>query len=300
MQPAPLVDPEDRSPNEIPRIRAVHFEPREARVGDRVRAVVDASDDDGDRLTYEFTWTVNGVRLAQHNDIIQLSRTRKGEPIAVTVTANDGRATSEAFEANTKVHNRPPQLSGVQFESSSPISAGVDVTARPTARDLDGDTLSYRYEWWVNGYSAGDSGPKLSTKGMEQGDTLRVSVIASDGEDDSNGIDSVEVILGNALPVIVSQPSGVEEDGVFRYQVRAEDADGDRRLKISLLKGPEGMAMTETPGLIEWRARADQGGTHVIEVVVEDSAGGRTMQRFSMEVGDGGTSLPAAPDFDED
>jgi hypothetical protein len=192
----------------------------------------------------------------------------------------------------------------VRFEPTSAISAGAKVTARPTALDLDGDTISYRYTWWVNGRTADGSGPEFSTEGMRRGDTLRVQVEASDGEDESNSVDSAEVTLGNALPVIVSQPSGAGEDGVFRYQVRAEDPDGDRHLRISLVKGPEGMAMFSTRGLIEWRPRADQGGTHVIEVAVEDADGGRTMQRFSIEVDPGSANTdappPAAPDVSPD
>ena len=304
MQPAASRDAaDDRSENAAPRIESVRFEPSAPRVGDKVRARVEASDADGDGLAYEYSWTVNGVRLAQRSAVIELSRTRKGEPLQVTVTASDGRAWSEPFEATTRVHNRPPQLSGVRFEPSSEISAGTKVTARPTAVDRDGDTISYRYTWWVNGRSAGGSGPEFSTEGMRRGDTLRVRVEASDGEDESNNVDSVEITLENALPVIVSQPSGAGEDGVFRYQVRAEDPD-DRRLRISLVKGPEGMAMTPTRDLIEWRPSADQGGTHVIEVAVEDAHGGRSMQRFSIEVdpGSAGTDAPppAAPDEDED
>ncbi len=305
MQPAASRDAgDDRSQNAAPRIESVRFKPSAPRVGDKVRAVVEASDDDGDRLAYEYTWTVNGVRLAQRSAMIQLSRTRKGEPLQVTVTASDGRASSEPFEATTYVHNRPPQLSGVRFEPSSAISAGATVTARPTALDLDGDTISYRYTWWVNGRTRGGSGPEFSTEGMRRGDTLRVRVEASDGEDESNSVDSTEVTLGNAPPVIVSQPSGAGKDGVFRYQVRAEDPDGDRLLRISLVKGPEGMAMTATRGLIEWRPSAGQGGNHVIEVVVEDSDGASSMQRFSIDLDPGSAGSdappPAAPDEDED
>jgi len=105
-------------------------------------------------------------------------------------------------------------------------------------------------------------------------------------------------VLGNALPVIVSQPGGADADGVFRYQVRAEDPDGDD-LRISLVTGPEGMEMTSEDGLIEWRPRSNQGGSHVIDVAAEDAAGARTMQRFTIEVDPGGAS-PAAPANGED
>jgi hypothetical protein len=299
MQPAPRTGADARSENSAPWIDYVRFEPAEPRAGDKVRAVAAASDDDGDRVAYTFSWTVNGVRLAQQGATIDLSRTRKGDPIEVTVVAGDGRASSEPFDAATEVYNRPPQLSGVRLASASAISAGAEVSARPTGQDLDGDPLSYSYTWWVNGEPAFESGPTFSTEGMERGDTLRVRAVASDGEDESNSVDSEELTLGNSPPVIVSQPGGADEDGSFRYQVRAEDADDDD-LRLSLVQGPEGMAMVTEDGLIEWRPRPDQGGTHVIDIAVEDSAGLRTMQRFSIEVEpDAAPSSPAAPDAGE-
>ena len=195
--------------------------------------MVEASDDDGDRLGYSFVWTVNDVRLTQQNATIELSRTRKGEPVTVTVVASDGRSSSEPFEAWTEVYNRPPQLSGVQIESASAIGAGSELTARPTGHDLDDDPISYRYIWWVNGETVAETGANLSTEGMYRGDTLRVRAFAMDGEDESNSVDSAEMTIGNAPPVILSQPGGADADGTFRYQVRAEDPDDDD-LRISL------------------------------------------------------------------
>jgi hypothetical protein len=300
MQPAAHDGAHDDTENSTPRIDAVYFEPDAPRAGDKVHAVVEASDEDGDHLSYTFQWTVNGIRLTPQNATIELSRTRRGEPVNVTVVASDGRASSEPFEASTQVHNRPPQLTGVRFESRSGVSAGTEVTARPAGRDLDGDELSYRYMWWVNGRSVRESGPKFSTVGLSRGDTLRVRVFASDGQDESNSVDSEEVALGNATPVIISQPGGADEDGTFRYQVRAEDADDDE-LQISLVKGPEGMTMSSNGGLIEWRPRPDQGGTHVIDVAVDDAGGARTTQRFSIEVDpDAASSPPAARGSGED
>jgi hypothetical protein len=300
MQSAAQSGAADRAQNSTPRINALHFEPDTPRTGDKVRVVVEASDDDGDHLSYTFQWTINGIRLTEQNATIKLSGARRGEPVKVEVVASDGLASSEPLEATTRVHNRPPHLTGVRLESNSSISAGTEVTARPTARDLDGDTPSYRYSWWVNGRAELESGPKFSTAGLHRGDTLRVRVFASDGQDESNSVDSEEIVLGNAPPIIVSQPGGADEDGTFRYQVRAEDEDDDDLL-ISLVKGPKGMAMTSAGGLIEWSPRPDQGGTHVIDVAVDDSFGARTTQRFSIVVDPGAASAPpAAPASDQD
>jgi hypothetical protein len=120
-----------------------------------------------------------------------------------------------------------------------------------------------------------------------------VRAFATDGQDESNSVDSEQVALGNAPPVIVSQPSGADDDGTFRYQVRAVDADGDG-LKISLTKGPRGMVMSSSNGLLVWRPGPDQGGTHVIDIAVNDSKGGGTTQRFSIDVDPSAAAPPPA------
>jgi hypothetical protein len=307
MQPSARRAVDDGSANTPPRIESVRFEPAEPRSEESVRAVVVASDDDGDPLAFDYTWTVNDVHLTQRSGAIELGRVRKGDGVRVVVTCRDGRAESEPFEASTSVRNRAPQLSSLRFEPSS-AAAGGTLAARPNAVDLDGDPISYSYTWWVNGSTTSATGAELSTEGMRQGDRIHARAVASDGEDESNAVDSPELSLGNAPPSIVSQPSGAGEDGVFRYQVRAEDPDGDRRLQISLMKGPQGMAMTATPGLLEWRPGPDQGGRHVIEVAAEDQEGGRSVQRFELEVDPGAASSgkahteapPAGRDSDED
>ncbi len=50
---------------------------------------------------------------------------------------------------------------------------------------------------------------------------------------------------------------------------------------------------------IEWRPRADQAGSHTVEVVVEDPEGGQGIQRFQVVVAapaePGAGAIPAAP-----
>jgi hypothetical protein len=77
---------------------------------------------------------------------------------------------------------------------------------------------------------------------------------------------------------------------VFRYRVQAKDADGDTGFRYRLAQSPEGMTITSGYGSIEWRPRRDQGGTHTVEVMVEDADGGQGGQRFEVAVD---TSDPA-------
>ena len=115
-----------------------------------------------------------------------------------------------------------------------------------------------------------------------------------DGVDLSEPFEPGEVTLGNALPVIVSEPPTLGLDGHFHYEVRAEDPDGDRPLRYRLVRAPEGMIRVGSEAAIEWRPDASQAGRHEVEVVVEDTEGGATRQRFEVHVAWPG-SMPASP-----
>jgi hypothetical protein len=97
-------------------------------------------------------------------------------------------------------------------------------------------------------------------------------------------------VVANASPVITSAPVGFGGDGAFRYQVAAEDPDGDRRLRYRLLDAPPGMAVDILFGMVTWTPADSQVGSHPVVIEVDDMAGGKATQSFEVRVAfDGGT-----------
>jgi hypothetical protein len=111
---------------------------------------------------------------------------------------------------------------------------------------------------------------------------------------ESQPIESPLLMVENGAPLIHSAPGDAGPDGVFRYQVRAEDPEGDTDLRFSLAQAPRGMTVTALGGLVEWRPAADQAGVHPVQIVVEDSRGGRARQSFELTIAPP-ASGPAAP-----
>ena len=111
-------------------------------------------------------------------------------------------------------------------------------------------------------------------------------MIASDGEERSARLQGPQITVENAAPVIVSTPEFGEAGDRFRYQVRAEDADGDRTLRFSLATAPPGMTIDSILGEIMWKP-GDEEGDFPVEVVVVDLQGGRATQQFEVKVGVG-------------
>jgi hypothetical protein len=270
--------------NAAPVIEEVRFSPNEPAAGERLSAIVRASDPDAEAIQLSFAWSVGGSPIDESGAEILLGEVGRGERVEVVVTASDGRDKSVPVQASVTVRNRRPVVTGIELRPLKEVARGEPVVARAAARDPDGDPLEFRYEWSVNDRPLPEEGDTLRTDRLQRGDAIRVRVVASDGADESTPIQSGVVHVANAYPEILSSPSGVSSDGSFRYAVKASDPDGDRNLRYELRKGPKGMRMNPIAGELTWQATTKQAGAHAVEIVVEDSEGARTVQTFELVV----------------
>lgn len=286
-----------------PRIRTVTLDPERPQPGQRIQATVEPVDAEG--LRYEYEWRVDGNRTGESGASFHVEGAAgKGSEVEVEVVAVDAEnRRSPPVVASARIGNSPPILHGVMIEPLGEINAGSDVTAVPKASDPDGDELSFEYRWDVNGETVDTSGATLAAEHYARGDQVVVTVIASDGEMESEELQSDPIDVANAAPRIVSTPGGFDDEGRFRYEVKAEDADGDASFRYRLLEGPPGMEFDLASGAVEWAPRQDQAGRHPVEIEVKDLHGGRATQSFVMELDfvDPGAeaeaaATPAAPD----
>jgi len=281
--------------NRAPVIERLRFEPAEPMPGDTLRAIATVRDPDGDRVTQSFRWEVDGRELPESGAAIELRDISKGTQIEVWVGASDGRASSEPMSASTHVANRRPVLENVALQPIGAVLPGQPAVAQPIAKDPDGDPLEFRFRWSVNDeVLEGAEEASLPTGGLDTDDRIRVQVVASDGEAESDAVWSAVLLVGNAAPEIVSAPSGVAPGAAFQYTVKARDPEGDRSLRFELRKGPEGMTINPVLGELHWQPRTEQAGVHPVEIAVLDSGGATAVQVFELTVG-AGASPPAAP-----
>jgi hypothetical protein len=281
--------------NSAPRIDRISFEPESPAVGDEVRVVAEASDPDGDTVWFRYAWTVDDQALENTTQQITLDgdRASKGDILEVSVVASDGVDEVEQ-STSTWLENAAPTLVSVEMLPGGEVFSGVPVTLRPEARDPDGDAVTFRYEWRVNGRRVRQDGPVLETARHRRGDTVQATVVASDGDAESEPYEMPPLTLANSPPQVVSKPAESSPDGAFRYRVEAEDADGDRNLQFELENAPEGMTI-DSGGSIVWVPGTDQVGTHTVSVIVDDLQGGRTRHTFEVTVADpDAATTPAA------
>ncbi len=278
--------------NRAPVITSLRISPEEPIARDRVRAFATVNEPDGETVTLGYTWRIDGRPITESGAEINIGPVARDTEISVVVTASDGRAESKPVEASIRVRNQRPVITNLVLTPAVVVARGRPVVARAEARDGDGDPLEFTYEWNVNGNPSGEDSPTLQTHRLKKGDRIQVRVWVSDGRDESEGIYSGAVAIDNGVPEIVSAPTGLGPDGVFRYAVEAKDPDGDRNLRYKLREGPPGMMMDPISGVLTWKPSVADAGVHPVEILVVDSEGGSVNQTFELTVA---SQAPAAP-----
>jgi hypothetical protein len=273
----------DAEPNRPPAIELITLNPQRPRPGDTIRAEIRASDPDGDPVRFSYHWQVNGERAGESADL-RLKNLSRGTLIELRVVPNDGQLEGPAKTVSVNTGNQPPVLLGVVLEPLGMVTVNHDVVAAPRARDPEGDDLRYRYSWTVNGMPVGGDDEVLPASKFNRGDEITLRVVAFDGTDESEPLQSDVFVVANAPPVITSAPGAFTGDGTYRYQVAAEDPDGDQRMRYRLLESPPGMSVDVLFGMVTWSPADSQAGAHPVVIEVDDMEGGKTTQSFELRV----------------
>jgi hypothetical protein len=136
------------------------------------------SDPDGDALSYQYQWKVNGEAIAGASgstlDLSAAGHGNAGDVISVDVSARDPqRHVSTGASDSVTVANTAPVKGSVAIDPSSPTE-GMALTATPMQfSDADGDQLTYTYAWFRTDQPiAGATAKTLPASVTAVGDTI--------------------------------------------------------------------------------------------------------------------------------
>lgn len=187
--------------NAAPTAPTVSIEPGDPAGDEDLELVILAAgeDPDGDEVSYNVRWEVDGADAGITDTVVPWSETNRDEEWTVVVTATDGMAESNAVKTSVTIGNTPPTLGGARISPSSPGSDDV-LTCSPTGpNDVDGDSLTYTYEWRVNGNSAGSS-DSLPPNRFQVEDRVVCELTPFDGEEYGESATSSTVEIQNGAP----------------------------------------------------------------------------------------------------
>ena len=201
--------------------------------GDTLTCSAAGTDADADSVSLSVVWTVGGTAVGTGSTYSgTLSR---GQTYTCTVTPDDGKgsATGTAGSASVTIGNTAPKMSAVSLAPTTPYTNDT-LTATASATDVDGDSLSLTYAWYVNGslYSSGSSNT-LSGSAFSRGNSVYVVVTPNDGTVSGSPMSSSTVTVANSAPtapvVAISPVAPVEgiDNLVCGITTASTDADSD-------------------------------------------------------------------------
>ena len=220
--------------NTPPTLSGATITPDPAYTSDDLSATLSgASDDDGDEVSFAYTWSVNGSPVGDTPTLASGLFVR-GDIVTLAVSPTDGTVDGETVLAESlTIQNSPPMIDSL---SIGPIVATTDtvLSASATASDADGDALTLLYQWYVDDVPlTGATDDALSgADAFDKDQVVFVRVRATDGSATSAPADSEAITIANSPPSALDvsvQPQIALADDTLYCQVDTEssDADGD-------------------------------------------------------------------------
>ncbi|MBI1910936.1 MAG: hypothetical protein HYS21_02950 [Deltaproteobacteria bacterium] len=169
--------------NSPPSIRSIKITPAELHSGVEVKAAVEGFDPDGDTITYEYHWFVNGQRdYLQTGPAFELKNFSREDTVTLKVTPFDGTEAGEPLEAKAgKIANTPPK-----FVSTPPADFSGIFVYIPKVTDPDGDSTALTLVKGPEGMRLNDGRIEWNAKGQKGSFEIIISA------DDGNGGQAVQ------------------------------------------------------------------------------------------------------------
>jgi hypothetical protein len=222
------VDIENRAPVVI----SVELGPAGASRDDTLQATVIAEDGDGDTITFDYAWSVDGVTVQQGEDAtLAPSLFSRGDPVVVTVTPNDSFVDGAPVRSNLLlIADAPPTLTGLTLTPATAYEAST-LTCTPVGfADADHDPAASHFTWTVNGGVIAADGDTLEGDDFDRGDVVTCRAAPWDGLVEGALLESAPVTIQDTAPVVRSlslSDTSPATDDTLAVSVAADDDDGD-------------------------------------------------------------------------
>ena len=141
-------------------------------------------DPEGEVVTHEFRWEVDGAGTALATAEVPAGETRGEETWTCVAVANDGR--QAGAEGRASVTTRPANVApGAPVVAIVPAEPATNQPVRcevvEPGVDPDGDPVSHAFAWWKDGVEAGIVGDSLVRADTSPGETWTCVAVATDG-----------------------------------------------------------------------------------------------------------------------
>jgi PKD repeat protein/3-deoxy-D-manno-octulosonate 8-phosphate phosphatase KdsC-like HAD superfamily phosphatase len=256
------------SGNFAPEINSFSVNPDSGRDFDTYSIEIDATDTEGDTLTYSYSSSIDGTIANPDNFSLSIGSH------TITASVSDGVNTVTEVVTVVVTSNSNPVISSFTVSPTSGNTT-TEFVFSTTATDTDGDTLTKSYS------SSIDGNINETTTLSEGTHTITVTVTDGNGGSATQTLTiTVSAVAGsNNNPTIssfVTSATSGETNTTFTLTTTATDSDGDT-LSYSYSSDIDGAISDETSFTLSE-------GTHTITVIVTDGNGGSATQTLTITV----------------
>lgn len=187
--------------NTAPRITSVRVEPDPATSSEPLTAVWEAIDYDGDPVTAEIAWEVNGIEVATGPVLPTLAFERDDLVRAVATPLDGDLAGIPVGSAVVQIENGAPTALGALIEPGTLTEGVVARCELSVPVDPDDDRVTAATRWFVTGNLVSTQ-PTLTGVSFARGDFVQCEATPGDGRDEGAPLISDPVEVGNSVPVL--------------------------------------------------------------------------------------------------
>lgn len=191
--------------------------------------VIDARNRD---FTVDYTWLVDDqiVQQGATDTLAPASFVRDQLVVVEAVAAVGNTVSAPVRSAPVQIRNTPPTLETVAIDPPQPTSADTITCVASGMADLDGDTVTLTYRWFIDGTPLELNDSRLPSRTVIRDQTLACEATPTDGTDAGEPVRSTEVLVGNGPPFIASvlvEPRPAFTTSLLTAVPSVSDPDGD-------------------------------------------------------------------------
>ena len=250
----------------------VYIVPKDAKTNDDLGIIINLNLAKKNTITKSYKWYNNG-RLISEDSVLGRNNFIKGDTIRAIVAINR----KEFKTDDVIIKNSPPIVYSARIVKESTF---LKVTG--SANDMDEDSVSLFVKWYKDGNLIGN-GKTIPLSKVGNANNLYALVTPFDGTDSGSTYKTLTYSVKNAAPVITSSPPTHLKGGIFVYQVKAEDPDGDP-ITFSLVTPPEVAKIDSKSGLVKYTVPTKVLGNIDFTIKASDNHGNYSLQKFSYKI----------------
>jgi large repetitive protein len=165
------------------------------------------TDADGDTPTFSYQWKSGSTNIGTNANGYTLTAAEAHSNITVVVTANDGNGgATGATSAMTAVANTAPVNSVLPLIGGVVSVGNVITVSTGSWTDVDGDTLTYSYQWKRSGTNVGGNVANYTLTLDDAHSSISVVVTAGDGNGGTTSATSASIMIANSAPANTKLP----------------------------------------------------------------------------------------------